>query len=94
MIQFGALLPTQEQINQKGLDAIFIVLANAINYALFIAGALALIYLLIGAFQYTTSAGNPQNVAQAKRTITFAVVGLVVVILTLVIVKFVRGLFI
>ena len=86
------LLWTNVDPNAQGLNAIFPLLANIINLALFAAGALALIFVLIGGFQYVISAGNPQNISQAKRTITNAIIGLVIVMLALVIVRFVRGL--
>jgi hypothetical protein len=76
-----------------GLNAIFPLLGNIISILLFASGALALIFILIGAFQYVISAGNPQNLAQAKRTITYAIVGLAIVIMALVIVNFVRGIY-
>lgn len=79
--------------NTNGLNSIFPIIGNILSLLLFAAGALAIIFVLIGAFQYVISAGNPQSVAKAKNTIVFAVVGLVIVILALVIVQFVRGLF-
>jgi hypothetical protein len=79
--------------NKQGINAVFPLLGNIISILLFASGVLALVMILVGAFQYVTSAGNPQNVAQAKRTLTFAIVGLAIVILALVIVNFVRGVF-
>lgn len=89
----AAIIPNQTEINSKGLNAVFPLLGNVINLLLFAAGALSIVFILVGAFQYIVSAGNPQAVAQAKRTITYAIVGLAVVILALVIVRFARGLF-
>ena len=80
-------------VNQQGLDAVFPLIGNILNLLLFAAGALSIIFVLVGAFQYVISTGNPQNIAQAKRTITFAIVGLVIVMMALVIVQFVRGIF-
>lgn len=90
---FGGIIPSQQTINNQGLNAVFPLIANILNYLLFAAGALAIIFVLIGAFQYVISSGNPQNIAQAKRTITYAIVGLVIVMMALVIVQFVRGIF-
>ena len=87
------ILPTDQQVCAQGINAIFTLLGNVINYALFAAGALALIFILIGGLQYVLSSGNPQNTAKAKNTITYAIIGLVIVIMALVIVKFVRGLY-
>lgn len=87
------LLWTHVDPNCQGINAVFPLLANVLNLALFAAGALALIFILLGGLQYILSSGNPQNIAKAKNTITYAIVGLVIVIMALVIVRFVRGIF-
>lgn len=53
------------------------------------AGGIALIMVVIGGLRYINSMGNPQNVARAKDTILYAVIGLVVCILGYAIVGFV-----
>lgn len=85
--------PNSTNKSTGGLNAIFPLIGNLLSLLLFAAGALSIIFVLLGAFQYVTSTGNPQAVAQAKRTLTYAIVGLVIVMLALVIVQFVRGLF-
>lgn len=87
------LIPSQQDINGKGLGAVPELLGNLISYALFFAGALAVIFILVGAARYALSGGNPQATADAKKTITNAIIGLVLAILALVIVKFAQGLF-
>lgn len=89
----ASILWDNVNINRDGLNAVFPLLGNIISLALFAAGALALIFVLIGGFQYIVSAGNPQNISQAKRTITYAIIGLAIVIMALIIVNFVRGIF-
>jgi hypothetical protein len=54
-------------------------------------GALSLLFVVIGGFRYVISAGNPKAVQQAKNTITYALIGLLVAILAQVIVTFVIG---
>ncbi len=54
-----------------------------------IAGAAALIIIMIGALKYVTSQGNPQAVTKAKDTILYAVIGLVICIMAFSIVTFV-----
>jgi len=54
-----------------------------------IIGALALLFIVIAALQFITSGGDPQNVAKARQTILYAVIGLVVAVLAEVIVTFV-----
>lgn len=63
------------------------------NLLLFIAGSIAVIFIIVGAIQYSTSAGNEQSVQKAKSTITSAVVGLVISILALGIVNFIINTF-
>jgi hypothetical protein len=79
--------------NSQGLDAVKNLIINMVDIALLSAGALSVIFIIVGGFRYVISAGNPKEVAQAKATITFAVVGLIIAILAIVIVKFVSGIF-
>jgi hypothetical protein len=79
--------------NTQGLGAFTNLLINMVDIALFAAGALSVIFIIVGGFRYVVSAGNPKEVAQAKATITYAVVGLVIAILAIIIVKFVSGIF-
>ena len=87
------LIPTDINSPTGGLNSVFELLANVINFALFAAGALSLIFVLVGAFRYVTSSGNPQATAGAKNTILYAIVGLVLTIMALVIVTYVKGIF-
>jgi len=45
-----------------------------------LAGLAAFVYLLIGGFKYITAGGDEKAVATAKQTLTYAVVGLVIVV--------------
>lgn len=56
---------------------------------LFLAGAVAVIVLIIGGIRYVISSGDSGQVQSAKNTILYAVVGLVVVIMAYAIVNFV-----
>jgi hypothetical protein len=53
------------------------------------AGGIAVIIVAIGGFKYITSLGNAQNIAKAKDTILYALIGLAVCILGYAIVGFV-----
>lgn len=54
-----------------------------------IIGALALLVITIAGFRYILSAGDPQKIADAKSTIIYALIGLVVAISAEAIVAFV-----
>ena len=48
----------------------------ALNFAVRLAGIVAFIMLLIGGFQYLTSGGNPKAKESAQKTLTYAILGL------------------
>lgn len=64
---------------------------NIINVLMFATGALAVIFIIVGGIQFATSAGDPKRIEVAKNTITYAVIGLVIAILSFAIVSFVKS---
>src|SRR3990167_4731900 len=56
-------------------------LDSIILYMLIIAGGLAFIALLVGAWQYLLAAGDQQKAAVAKKTITYSIIGIVLIML-------------
>jgi hypothetical protein len=60
-----------------------------INVMTLLVGVVAVIMIIIGGFKYITSGGDSSRIASAKDTILFAIIGLVVVVLAQVIVRFV-----
>lgn len=55
----------------------------------FIVGVAAVIMIIIGGFKYITSSGDSNNIASAKNTILYAIIGLVVAVLAQVLVRFI-----
>ncbi len=64
-------------------------LANIINVLSIVVAIIAVIMIIVGGFRYVTSGGNQEAVSGAKRTIIYALVGLVIVALAQTLVKFV-----
>lgn len=62
---------------------------TALRFFFGLAGALAVLFIAIGGFRYTISGGDPGSIKQAKDTILYAVIGLVVAMLAQVIIGFV-----
>lgn len=58
-----------------------------------VAGAVAVIFIIIGAFQYVTSNGDPGETKKARYTIIYSLVGLVFVIMSFAIVQLILGRF-
>lgn len=67
-------------------------LGNLYGGALAIAGAVAVIFIIVGGIKYTLSSGDSQEVSKAKNTILYALIGLVVVMSAFVIIRIVTGL--
>ena len=65
------------------------VIATVINILSIIVGVIAVIMIIIGGLRYITSGGDSNNTKGAKDTILYAIIGLVVVAMAQVIVKFV-----
>jgi cytochrome bd-type quinol oxidase subunit 2 len=62
---------------------------NVINLLSVLVGVVAVIMLILGGFRYITSGGTAEKVSNAKNTLVYAIVGLVIVALAQVIVRFV-----
>jgi len=65
------------------------LIADVINIFSLVVGVVSVIMIIIGGFQYITSAGDSNKVGTAKNTILYAIIGLVIVALAQFIVQFV-----
>lgn len=83
----GCLFGTEEGCSG---DGIFKTITNVL---LFIIGAISVIMLIIGGIRYTISSGDSAAVTSAKNTILYAIVGIIVALLSYAIVNFVLGSF-
>ncbi len=78
--------------NSAGSDPLFGadgILTKFINMLSFAVGLMAVGGLIIGGIRFISSQGEPQSVANARKTIIFSLVGLVVALLSQAIVIFV-----
>jgi hypothetical protein len=69
-----------------GKGGIFTVAANTL---IFLVGAISVIYLIIGGLRYVISNGDSKAVTAAKDTILYAIVGVVVAVISFALVQFV-----
>lgn len=69
------------------------VLTFVIRFFFIIAGLMAMLYLLLGAFAWITSGGNKEAVDKARDKIMNAVIGIVLVFAVLAIVGLIEKLF-
>lgn len=63
------------------------LILSLIDIGLAIAGLVAVIFLIVGGFRYVTAQGNEEQVESAKKTLTHAILGIVIIILAFVIVR-------
>lgn len=79
----------QEPATIKDLEVVFAriisIVASVVSFVLFI-------MLLIGGFKFLTSGGDPKKTESAKGTMTYAIVGLVVIIASYLILKVIEAL--
>ena len=68
---------TEETANFKALEAIF---SNILTIAVSLAGIAVFIMLILGGFSYLTSGGDPEKVKKSTGTITWAIIGLAILI--------------
>ena len=85
-----------ENLRNVGGGNVTTLITNIIRILLILAGVVALIYLIIGGYQYVTAGGNAEQATAARTTILNAIIGLVIVfasyaILTWVITYFLTG---
>lgn len=70
------------------------VVKAVINTLLYIVGALSVVMIIIGGFQYILSQGDSGSVSKAKNTILYSVIGFIVSLLAYAIVNWVlHGIF-
>lgn len=81
--------PTNENGNKIGPQSAIEWLDIFTNVLLFFAGAIAVLVIIYGGIRYVTSTGDAARIKQAKDTILYGVIGLVVSVLAFAIVQFI-----
>ena len=77
-------LPSGDPAEWK-LEHVGGLIHNLTILALDLAGIVATIFIVIGAFNYLTAFGNEERATAGKNTLTWAIIGLVVIIVSQVI---------
>lgn len=87
-------MPTLFQgVNTNELSGVTQLLTNATLILMWFVGALAVIFIIVGGIQYITSAGNPGGQEKSKKTITYAIGGLILALSTTAIISFIGSVF-
>ena len=75
--------------NKTDSDTLPSVVIAIINAVIGMLGLVAVVFIIIGGISYMTSSGETAKVEKAKKTILYAVIGLIVCALAFIIVNFV-----
>jgi len=67
------------------------LILRVVNYILGFLGLLSVIMIIYGGFTYVTSTGYDEAIGKAKKIIMYALVGIIIVLLSFVIVRAVLG---
>jgi hypothetical protein len=76
-------------VSDNGTGSLTAVAKKAVNIFSIIVGIVAVIFIIYGGFRYITSGGDSGSVGNAKNTLIYALVGLVIVALAQLIVHYV-----
>lgn len=71
----------------KNKDELPKAIQNILNAIIVISGLVAVVFVIIGGIQYMSSTGDPGKIKKAKDTILYALIGLIICVLSFAIVN-------
>ncbi len=69
------------------LQCLPVVFGQVVNWLLILSGSVALIFVILSGISFITSGGDQKKIDQAKKTLTYAIIGLLVIFLSFLIIK-------
>lgn len=79
---FGKITPPNQEIPSGGLTKLSEILTVGAEFIFIAAILLTLAFLIYGGLLWMTSEGNKQTLEAARKTLTFAIIGLTLVLLS------------
>jgi len=73
--------------NVNSRSDVIALIAKVIEWALYLSGAVAVVFVIIGGYRYLTAGGNEETATKARKAVVNALIGLVIIILAYVIVN-------
>jgi len=65
-----------------GSQSLTELIAHIVELLLLFAGAIAVVFVIIGGYQYITSNGNDEAAEKGRKTLTNAIIGVIVIVLS------------
>lgn len=81
-------------VTSKGvatLNCVPALFLNIVQALLNFSGVVALFFVILAGFKFITSSGDPKQVEGARQTLTYAIIGLVVILLSFFIINLIAG---
>lgn len=66
----------------KKLNDIWVIVLNVIQWIIITAGYVALFFIIVSGFKYMIARGEPAKIVEAKSTLTNAITGLIIALLS------------
>ncbi len=89
-----ALDISKESVNPLAKFSNFASIINVVVSLFIILASIAFVFVMLsGAYTYMTSGGDAEKVKQAQKTFKFAIIGLIVVLISFLIVKLIEVIF-
>jgi len=88
----ASVTTTQTAAGSLTNTTVFGLVSNVMNWLLGLTGVLAVIAFVISGILYLTAAGDEEQIEKAKTTMMYAIIGLVVAFVGLIVVNAVSGL--
>jgi heme O synthase-like polyprenyltransferase len=63
------------------------VLSNVVDWAIGLAGLVAVFFIIFSGFKFLTSGGDPKQVEGARKTMTYAIAGLIIIFIAFALIK-------
>lgn len=83
---------TLEKGDKVGLlTCIPLLFQNVVTAAFLFAGIIALIFIILSGIKFLTSGGDPKQLEGAKNTLTYAILGFILILLSFAILNFISG---
>lgn len=67
------------------------VFKNVLNWALILAGTVAVFFIIFSGIKFITSGGDPKQVEGARKTATWAIIGLLIILFSFAIINIIAG---
>ena len=74
--------PTENLAGPAGAQSFGSLITIILSILLFVVGSISVVFFIIGGFRYVTAHGNEEQAEGAKKTMTHAIIGLIVVIMS------------